>query len=140
MPSGDRCRFAVPDEGSLDLMCTAQRPGTGLGGDNVGLAGSGHQRASGGGVAAVAVFVLLLALPFTGRFASMTTSQKDLYLVAVVAAASAVGCLLAPASRALIMPVGTPVRRSRLITRAGAVLLVAAATVELYLVIALVGT
>jgi hypothetical protein len=42
----------------------------------------------------------------------MTTSQKDFYLVAVVAAASAVGCLLAPASRALIMPVGTPVRRS----------------------------
>jgi hypothetical protein len=38
------------------------------------------------------------------------------------------------------MPVGTPVRRSRLIARAGAVLLVAAATVELYLVIALVGT
>jgi hypothetical protein len=65
------------------------------------------------------VFVLLLALPFTGRFASMTTSQKDFYLVAVVAAASAVGCLLAPASRALIMPVGTPVRRSRLIARAG---------------------
>jgi hypothetical protein len=96
----------------VDLVCTAQGPGAGLGGDSVGLAGSGHERASGGGVAAVAVFVLLLALPFTGRFASMTTSQKDFYLVAVVAAASAVGCLLAPASRALIMPAGTAVRRS----------------------------
>jgi hypothetical protein len=74
------------------------------------------------------------------HIAWMTTAQKDLYLVAVVAAACAAGCLLAPASRALIMPVDTPAPRSELIARAGVGLLLAAAAVALYLVFAFVGT
>ena len=44
------------------------------------------------------LFAFLVTLPFTQRFGTVTTSQKDLYLGTLIAAALSMACLIAPVS------------------------------------------
>ena len=49
------------------------------------------------------LFAFLVTLPFTQRFGTVTGVQKDLYLVALVAAALSMACLVAPVSQHRIL-------------------------------------
>ncbi len=49
------------------------------------------------------LFAFLVTLPFTQRFATVTGFQKDLYLVALIAAGLSMACLVAPVSQHRIL-------------------------------------